>query len=505
MSESATRSVGFAMAARPCRGPRQLFQLSPSIRFGSVMTAVPDWGVVDARNTDAELVRASIAGDRAAFAQMYDRYADRLHDFCVGMLRDHDGAADCVQEAFCIAATRLSQLRDPDKLRPWLYSIARNQALRKLGERRREAPSDDLPDEMSHEPGPDTLAARTELADLISAAAGGLSDRDRTVLELAYRHGLDGPELAEALNVSHTNANTMVVRLRDTIERSLGALLVARRVMNNPDECSELAAILDGWDGHFNVLMRKRVARHVESCPNCDERRHQLVSPAALLGATPLLIPAPAGLRELTLEHVELTASTMPITDEPEPADPVDSNDRATDQRTRISLLPVALFVAALIGAIGVLSVWRYQQDTTSITPANITGTAPTTPTGAGTGKPTASETPSAPSAPVTTTLTTIPPPPAQTTVPAEPPSAPEPMPPAPADEPLPVLERTPEVNPEDPPPPPENSKPPRSVTRTPTTTQRPTRIAGIPDSASPTSRRRAVDPPNPPPSRSPR
>ena len=52
---------------------------------------------------------------------------------------------------------------------------------------------------MAHEPGPDTLAARTELADLIAEAAGGLSDRDRSVLELAYRHGLDGPELAEAL------------------------------------------------------------------------------------------------------------------------------------------------------------------------------------------------------------------------------------------------------------------------------------------------------------------
>ena len=95
------------------------------------------------------------AGDRAAFAQMYDRYADRLHDFCIGMLRDRDGAADCVQDAFCIAATRLPQLREPDKLRPWLYSIARNEALRKLSERRRETPSEDLPDTMSNEPGPE--------------------------------------------------------------------------------------------------------------------------------------------------------------------------------------------------------------------------------------------------------------------------------------------------------------------------------------------------------------
>jgi hypothetical protein len=55
----------------------------------------------------------------------------------------------------------------------------------------------------SGEPGPDTLAARSELAELIAEAAGGLSDRDRAVLELAYRHGPDGPERAAALEVSH--------------------------------------------------------------------------------------------------------------------------------------------------------------------------------------------------------------------------------------------------------------------------------------------------------------
>jgi DNA-directed RNA polymerase specialized sigma24 family protein len=41
---------------------------------------------------------------------------------------------------------------------------------------------------------------------LIAEAAGGLSDRDREVLELSYRHGLAGPELAEALGVTPDNA-----------------------------------------------------------------------------------------------------------------------------------------------------------------------------------------------------------------------------------------------------------------------------------------------------------
>jgi RNA polymerase sigma factor (sigma-70 family) len=270
------------------------------------MTALPSSHV--AGPTDAELACAAAAGDRRAFAQIYDRYADRLHDFCIGMLRDRDGAADCVQDVFCTAATALSQLREPDKLRPWLYAIARSEALRRIRHRRREHLFDDLPEVASGEPGPDTLAARSELADLIAQAAGGLSDRDRSVLELTYRHGLSGPELARALGVSQSNANVMVGRLRETIERSLGALLVARQARTNPAGCSELAAILNRWDGQFTVLMRKRIARHIESCPTCDQRRRRLVSPAALLGSAPVLIPAPDWLRRHTLGQIRLTS-----------------------------------------------------------------------------------------------------------------------------------------------------------------------------------------------------
>ncbi|HXL60128.1 MAG TPA: sigma-70 family RNA polymerase sigma factor, partial [Mycobacterium sp.] len=88
------------------------------------MTALPDWDVV----SDAELACAAAAGDRAAFASIYDRYADSIHDFCIGMLRNREAAADCVQDAFCIAATNLPKLREAEKLRPWLYAIARNEA-----------------------------------------------------------------------------------------------------------------------------------------------------------------------------------------------------------------------------------------------------------------------------------------------------------------------------------------------------------------------------------------
>jgi len=355
------------------------------------------------------------------------------------MLSDREGAADCVQDVFCIAATRLPQLREPDRLRPWLYSIARNEALRRIRERNRETPSDELPDTASGDPGPDTLAARTELAGLIADAAGGLSDRDRSVLELAFRHGLNGPDLADALGVSPSNANTIVHRLRETIERSLGALLVSRRVRNTGG-CAELSAILDGWDGHFNVLMRKRISRHIESCDTCDVERRRLVSPVALLGAAPVFIPAPEWLRERTLSEVRLTSASASLSDSPH-----DHVDEASREGGRTFLLPVALFIGALIAALALTLIWLSQKDVT-ITPTEISKTKsvvsppPPPPTN-----------PPAPS--VKPTVPASAPPPTRRAPVVEAPAAPTPVAPPVSEAPLPPP--PPEVAPEPLPPPP--------------------------------------------------
>jgi RNA polymerase sigma factor (sigma-70 family) len=344
------------------------------------MTALPEWDIA----SDAELVSAAAGGDRLAFAGIYDRYADRLHDFCIGMLRDRDAAADCVQDAFCIAAARLTQLADPDKLRPWLYAIARNEALRCIRARRREQVTDELPEAASAEPGPETLAAQGELADLVTQVAGGLSERDRTVLDLAYRHGLDGQELAAALKVSPGTANKTVSRLRETVEHALGALLVARQARATTDACAELRAILAGWDGRFTALMRKRIARHIESCPACDQQRRRLVNPVALLGGAPVFIPAPSWLRERTLNRIGLVAYTTTLPSMPGgpavggPAAGADTPAAGADARVRRTrrLVVGALLLVLLIGAL-VLRCSRLEQLDTSVSPAVVSATTP--------------------------------------------------------------------------------------------------------------------------------
>lgn len=356
---------------------------------------------------DSELALAAARGDRLAFSAIYDRYADRLHDFCAGMLRDRDAAADCVQDAFVIAASKLTQLEDPNRLRAWLYAIARHEALARIKDRRRVRPSDELPELPSDDPDLATLVARNELADLIEHAFGGLSDRDRTVYELAYRQGLDAYELADALGVSYTNANTLVGRLRDGIERSLGAMLVCRRVKADPAACSELSQLVESWDGTFTVLMRKRVARHIDRCASCDSERRRMVSPAALLGAVPVLLPAPAWLRDDTLREAtaELPAPDCRVADAEPWWPPRDIDVRESASPTGLSTTHKRFVRAALLAALALLSIAGLAQLSAPMNPGVEPAGAPVEPSTTTSAQifSIAGVSPSSPTVPVTT------------------------------------------------------------------------------------------------------
>jgi hypothetical protein len=84
---------------------------------------------------DRALVAAIITGDPDGPAEAYDRYAVPLYTYCRFMLPDPHPSADAaaaVADTFLIATSRLTGLRDPDRLRSWLYAVARNECLRRL-------------------------------------------------------------------------------------------------------------------------------------------------------------------------------------------------------------------------------------------------------------------------------------------------------------------------------------------------------------------------------------
>jgi RNA polymerase sigma-70 factor, ECF subfamily len=84
-----------------------------------------------ARADDAELVRAAAAGDERAFTELYLRHAAAVARTAYRLVGDAH-LDDVVQEIFLHAAPRLAGLRDPQRLRGWLITIAVRRARRLL-------------------------------------------------------------------------------------------------------------------------------------------------------------------------------------------------------------------------------------------------------------------------------------------------------------------------------------------------------------------------------------
>jgi RNA polymerase sigma factor (sigma-70 family) len=260
---------------------------------------------------DSEVAAAIVAGDPDGLAEAYDRYAAPLYTYCRSLLREPADAADAVQDTFVIAASKLAGLRDQSRLRPWLYAVARNECHRRLRDKASAATSalDQVP-EMSDESADVAEGAeraeRAELRALLRSAVRGLGASEQDLIQLQLRQELDVAEIAAMLGVSRNHAHALLSRARAQLEVCMGALLVAR---SGRGDCEALGALLEDWDGQLNVLMRKRINRHIERCPACTERKRRELAPALLLGLAPLPIAVmPPGLRTQVLRLVSSDA-----------------------------------------------------------------------------------------------------------------------------------------------------------------------------------------------------
>lgn len=249
---------------------------------------------------DREIVAAIAAGDLDGLADACGKYAESLFGYCSWMLGEPADAAGAVLDTFVIADGRVGGLADPRKLRPWLYAVARNECLGRLG-----------PDEpgMGEAADPDYPPAGqadgAELRHLVRAALAGLSPGEREVMVLGLQHDLHGADLAAVLGVPRNQAHAIASRARGQLENAVGVLLVAR---TGRRACPELDLLLDGWDGQMTALTRKRVGRHIDQCALCADRSHGALRPVALYGMAPP--PAlPYGLRE---EILRLCADADP-------------------------------------------------------------------------------------------------------------------------------------------------------------------------------------------------
>ncbi|MBB4701715.1 sigma-70 family RNA polymerase sigma factor [Sphaerisporangium siamense] len=247
---------------------------------------MPGWPSAG-RADDQRLVEALRRAEGRAADGLYDHYADRLNDYACSLLDDPDAAADAVHDAFVTAHGRADALREPARLRAWLYALTRYQCLARQG--RTPAHGTALPDENQEDP---------ELAAIVREALGELGQKDREVLLLGVRHGLTAAEVGAVVGLTSRQTGTRLARARDHLENAAAAVILAR---TGRAHCPDLSALLDSIDGPLPQPLRRRLVRHIAGCEVCTEGRHRRVSAERLLDTLPVGFP-PLSLRRRVAE-----------------------------------------------------------------------------------------------------------------------------------------------------------------------------------------------------------
>ncbi len=167
--------------------------------------------------SDEDLLTRLRAGQREVFGTLVRRYERELFGYLRRYLGDEDLAADVFQNTFVQVFVKIEQYQPGRSARPWLYTIATNQAIDALRRRRRRADmradpllSGEDGDESARplfevlrdrDPGPVEHAEAAELRQQVRDAVDRLPDLLRQVVVLAYFQGLRYQEIADVLNI----------------------------------------------------------------------------------------------------------------------------------------------------------------------------------------------------------------------------------------------------------------------------------------------------------------
>jgi len=164
-------------------------------------------------------VESAAEGDEIAFGRIVAAHHEDMRRVCAFVTRDDMLAEDATQMAWSVAWQKLGTLREPDRLRPWLVSVAVNQAKDLLRSRRRRAEIEVATDASRVSGGIDP-ATGIERLDALEAMTH-LEPDDRALIAMRYVLGFDATELADALGMSPAGVRQRLKRLMDRLRQEL--------------------------------------------------------------------------------------------------------------------------------------------------------------------------------------------------------------------------------------------------------------------------------------------
>lgn len=154
------------------------------------------------RIEDSRLIERALQGDAGSFEVLVRSHLRKAYAVALAETGEPADAEDVCQDAFVVVLERLEECRDPARFVGWLLEIVRNRA---RDTRRRRQVRSTLPLEAAVQGSPESPsrdAERAEIRDLLGAALGTLTDRQREIFLLHDLEGWRHREIGERLGLS---------------------------------------------------------------------------------------------------------------------------------------------------------------------------------------------------------------------------------------------------------------------------------------------------------------
>lgn len=208
----------------------------------------------DVLTNDAELVAATLAGDRQAYGRIVERYQRLLCSLAFSATGGVAQSEDLAQETFVDAWRQLADLREPEKLRPWLCGILRFKVsrLRRADGREPVRGADPLDKAEAVPSGdeavPDQAVRREEQA-LMWSALERVPEIYREALVLYYREHRSVEHVAAALDLTEATVKQRLARGRKVLQEQVLAFVEGALARTTPGKLFTIAtlAALPAW------------------------------------------------------------------------------------------------------------------------------------------------------------------------------------------------------------------------------------------------------------------
>ena len=187
----------------------------------------------DQADPDAVLMLRVKRGDRAAFAELVEKYQQPLFNFVFRTLRDETETEDVAQNTFLQVWKSRARYERTAKFSTWLFTIARNLCLNEIRRRSRH-PAESLEEthpEHDDQPSrqyedkkiflPTETALHGELAQKIEEALAELPENQRTAILLCRQDEVSYEEIADILGCSLSATKSVIHRGRETLKEKL--------------------------------------------------------------------------------------------------------------------------------------------------------------------------------------------------------------------------------------------------------------------------------------------